>query len=302
MNELQQQLKDSEVCQILTSIPEKFIVDFANGIDVGRDHLRVQKERTGLGARFYDGLTGKSARRQNEINASLLDGVEASLKWLTELTNSLATSNLAITKVNDRVNELKLDTAKIANYSVDTRQQLESLAINLDQRCNSIEQEIARIDFVQRVQFNLDQVFHKWQAGRYASFSLSGRCYAAIEELRWGAFGDYCRTNSGKMRNDFINDLANRAIAQLANDAQCKATSRLDTLNWLEYPKGRDVLPDAPEALAYMGDWFKEEETPFAYTISQTPNQLHLNVPRLCSAERITETLVSEIFGEKAYA
>lgn len=302
MNEIQQTVKDSEICQMLTCIPEKIIVDFANGIDVGRDHLRVQKERTGFVAHLYDDLTGKAVRRQNEINTSLLGGVEASLKWLTELTNSLATSNLAIAKVNDRVNSLKLDVAKIAHYSVDTRQQLESLAINLDQRCNSIEQEIARIDFMQRVLFNLDEVFHKWQAGRYASFSLSGRCYAAIEELRWGAFGDYCRTNSGKMRNNLINDLTNRAISQLANDAECKATSRLDTLNWLEHPKGRDVIPDAQEALAYMGDWFKEEETPFAFTISQTPKLLHLNIPRLCSAERITETLVSEIFEEGAYA
>ena len=94
MSELPQTVKSSDTCQILTSIPEKFVVDFANGIDVGRDHHRVQKERTDFVARLYDDLTGKAVRRQNEINASLLDGVEASLKWLTELTNSLATSNL----------------------------------------------------------------------------------------------------------------------------------------------------------------------------------------------------------------
>ena len=113
MNELTQTVKSSDTCQILTSIPEKFVVDFANGIDVGRDHHRVQKERTGFFARLYDDLTGKAVRRQNEINASLLDGVEASLKWLTELTNSLANSNLAIAQVNDRVNALKLDVAVI---------------------------------------------------------------------------------------------------------------------------------------------------------------------------------------------
>ena len=302
MSELPQTVKSSDTCQILTSIPEKFVVDFANGIDVGRDHHRVQKERTGFVARLYDDLTGKAVRRQNEINANLLDGVEASLKWLTELTNSLANSNLAIAKVNDRVNTLKLNVAKIANFSADTRQQLESLAVHLDKRCNSLELEISRIDFVQRVQINLEQVFNKWRAGRYSSFSLSGRCYAAIEELRWGAFGDYCRSNTGKIRNDFLSDLSNRAIAQLASDADCRPDTRMGTLSWLEQPKGLNLLPDAQEALAYMGDWFKEEETPFAFTISQTPKQLHLNIPRLCSAERITETLVSEIFEEGAYA
>ncbi len=45
MNELQQTVKSSKTCQILTSIPEKFVVDFANGIDVGRDHQRRQKSQ-----------------------------------------------------------------------------------------------------------------------------------------------------------------------------------------------------------------------------------------------------------------
>ena len=72
---------DSPVCQILSSLPEKFVVDFANGIDVTSDHLRVQRERTGVFARLYDGFTGQGARRNAAIQASLADGVEASLKW-----------------------------------------------------------------------------------------------------------------------------------------------------------------------------------------------------------------------------
>lgn len=287
---------NSEICQVLTCLPEKFVVDFANGIDVARDHLRGQNNRGDFFARCYDGFTGQSARRQAQINASLIDGVEASLNWLTDLSGSLAHSNLAIAQVNDRVSALKLDMAKIANYSADTRQQLNILAERLGERCHVTEQEIARIDFIQRAQLNLDQVFNKWKAGRYRSFSLSGRCYAALEELRWGDFGDFCRSQLEAQSQKFIDDLKNRAIAQLAHDAASAASARLDTRQWLARPSGR-ILPDADEALAYMGNWFDQENHPFVFSTSQSPAQLPLEVPRLSSAERVTEALVSEVFG-----
>lgn len=259
----------SEICQVLSCLPEKFIVDFANEIDVAKDHLRVQRERGGFYARCYDGFTGQGARRQAEINACALDGVEASLEWLAELSESLANSNLAIARVNDRVNDLKLNVARLVDYSVGTRRTLEALADRLDARCDALEQEIGRIDFVQRVQLNLDHVFNKWRAGRYRSFSLGGRCYAALEELRWGAFGDYYRSQSGRQCQTFVDDMVNRATAQMVEDAQSPAAARLDTRHWLTMPVGRGMLADAVDALAYLGNGSDGESQPFIFAVTQ---------------------------------
>lgn len=288
---------DSEICQVLNCLPEKFVVDFANGIDVARDHLRAQKARGGFYARCYDGFTGQGARRQAEINACVVDGVEASLEWLTELSESLANSNLAISRVNDRVSHLTLNAARIADYSASTRRTLEALATRLDRRCRALEEEVGRIDFVQRVQLNLDQVFNKWRAGRYGSFSLGGRCYVALEELRWGAFGDYCRTQSDRQRQTFLEDMVNRAMAQMAEDAQNPAAARLDTRHWLTMPAGRDVLADAVDALAYLGDGSDGEEHPFIFAVTQASPELPRYLPRISSAKRVTEALAAEVFG-----
>lgn len=92
-----QQIADNRVCQVLTCLPEKFVVDFANGIDVAQEHIRTAGERTFF-RRLKEGLTGEGAARQNAINASLAQGVEASLRWLTEMTTSLATTNYAINR------------------------------------------------------------------------------------------------------------------------------------------------------------------------------------------------------------
>ncbi|ENZ4335845.1 diguanylate cyclase regulator RdcB family protein, partial [Escherichia coli] len=95
-------------------------------IDVAQEHIRTAGERTFF-RRLKEGLTGEGAAR-NAINASLAQGVEASLRWLTELTTSLASTNYAITRVNDRVSSLVSDTARLAHYSADTREQLLTLA------------------------------------------------------------------------------------------------------------------------------------------------------------------------------
>ncbi len=298
MSDLAPITSDSKIYQVLiSSLPNKFIVDFANGIDVGRDHLRVQRQRTGMGARLYDGFTGQGARRQAEINASLIDGVEGSLIWLGELTESLALSNYAIVQVNERLSVITQNVTTLAHYSADTRHQVEKLSIHFNQRCDQLNQQIYRIDFEQRAERQLEQVFNKWAAGRLNTFSLAGRCYAAMEELRWGVFGDYCRIHNNHIRQGFLGDLANRAISQLANDASMEPGDRSEMSSWLARPTGRTLLADATDALAYLGDGSNPEVQPFVFSITQLPEQTPLSVPKICNADRLARALVSELFS-----
>lgn len=290
----------SDIVRVLPCLPEKFIVDFANGIDVARDHLRVQKQRSGFGARLLDGFTGKSARREAAINASLADGVESSLRWLTELTNSLAKSNYAIERVNYQVNQINQHVTVLAGYSAETRRQLEEFSVQMETRCKAMESEIGRIDFIQKSQLHLDHVLSKWTSGRYHSFSLSGRCYAVLDELYWGPFGDYCRSQPGAERQRFIETLANKSIDLLARDADASPLARLDTQAWLAKPHGSHVLLDASEALAYLGDW-STEDSPFVYSATQAPRVMPIHLPRLSSSERVIEGLVSEVFERTSH-
>lgn len=297
MSELQQISPEIEICKVLPCLPEKFIVDFANGIDVVNDHLRVQRARNGFSARLYDGFTGQSQRRQAEINASLVDSVEASLQWLTELSRSIARSNLAMTHVKNRVAMLQTALIDLTHYSADTRQQIERLSFELNERCTQLERDIKRIELVQRANIEIDFVFSKWEAGKFASFSLAGRCYAVLEELRWGAFGDLYRNGSIGERATHLEILSNRAISQLMRDIDEASTKRLNTIQWLSQPRGRDLLPDAQEALAYLGDWSCAVQSPFVHAICNCGHELPLLMPRICSSERLVEGLVSDVFG-----
>jgi hypothetical protein len=290
---------DSDVCQVLTSLREKFVVDFANGIDVVRDHVRVQKKRQGFFNRLTDGFTGEGVRRQAEINASLAEGVEASLNWLCELSQELALSNLAIVHVNDRVTALTTNVAVLAGYSTETRQQLRQLAQRLESDIQGIQQEVRRIDFIQKVRMNLDTVFDRWDAGRFGELSLAGRCYAALEELRWGAFGDYCRLHHGRQRDDFMESAINRIVARLSDDADAQGEARLDTRRvWLAPVRGRPGVGDMAQALAYLADGFSPDTAPFVTSIAGNPLELPLEVPLVSSASRIAAAVAGEVFPE----
>ena len=299
----QQMSKDvAESIDILPMLADKFVVDFVNGIHVANDHIRVQKQRTGFMSRLADGLTGSGAARQAEINANLANGVESSLKWLGELSESLAQSNYAIVCVNNRLNDLKHDVAKIAHYSADTRQLLNALSVKMAERCDRLEHEVARIDFVQRVQLNIDHVFSKWGAGKYQYFSHANRCYAALEELHWGAFGDFYRSNANADdKKRFLEIAKNKAIDQLTKEVNATSVTRLNAHDWLAMP----ISPNAAtlmDALMYLGNATNDVQQPFIYSATQQPKQLPLRMPRLCSADRLGEAILHEVFGGRAYA
>lgn len=291
-----------ESLDILPMLADKFVVDFVNGIHVANDHIRVQKQRTKFFSRLADSVTGSGAARQAEINTNLANGVESSLKWLGELSESLAQSNYAIVCVNNRLNDLKHDVAKIAHYSADTRQLLNALSVQMAERCDRLEHEVARIDSVQRVHLNIEHVFSKWGAGKYQHFSHANRCYVALEELHWGAFGDFYRSNASEYdKQRFLEIAKNKAIDQLTKEVNATSVTRLNAHDWLAMPSSSNAAT-LTDALTYLGDAANDVQQPFIYSATQQPKQLPLRMPRLCSADRLGEAMLHEVFGGRAYA
>lgn len=286
---------DSELCKTLTCLPEKFVVDLANGIDVVRDHSRTLKDQSFL-ERLKSGLNGENTRRQQSINNSLVDGIEGSLRWLTELTESVAKSNFAIVQVNDRVNKLMYNSAKIANFASDTRQKLVDFQQKINSRFLTLEEETKRIDLMQQGRIHLDQVMHRWQAGKFRCFSLSGRAYVFLEELRWGEFGDLVRESHQQQLIKLIDELTNRMTIQLAEDAKADITARLSSEYWLQ---GTDDI-SFKDGIAFLGDYYSARLHPIVYATTQTEQALPLGMPRRCTAERLASAMVREVFGEAA--
>lgn len=299
---------DSGIFKVFNALPEKFLVDFANGIDVARDHSRVQYQRSGFFARIYDGVTGQSSRRQHEINASLTDGLEGSLRWLTDLTQEVARSNQALSRVHARVGELQSNVAQLANYSADTRDMLQELNQRLMRRTESLELEINRVDLEQRAALQLNQVFDKWEAGSFGMLPPLARLSASLEELFWGDFGCFCQARNGSdLCNSFLDQLLHKSIIRLKADMSrmgIDSSRRVDTKTWLRIPEQSGLtIPaaDAIQALQYLGDWSDIKTHPFTHSVTQSPSTFPLELPKLMAADRAAMALVNERFVESSY-
>lgn len=210
------------------------------------------------------------------------------------------TAESVCTRVNDRVSSLVSDTARLAHYSADTREQLLTLADQVHHKLNHLEEKLHRVDQVQRAQLHLEQIFSWWSAGRYASFSPAGRCYVALEELRWGAFGDVIRQSETGQVNQLLDILRHKALTQMAQESGGSATVRLNTLDWLGGQGREQADNEWHDAINWLGDWCSEEQHPVIWSTTQAAEHLPVRMPRLCSAERLSESMVDEIFQKGA--
>jgi hypothetical protein len=282
--------------KILSGLPDKLLIDTVNSIEVSKDHIRVQKTRSGFLSRVTDGLSGKGHLRQTEINQSLSDSLEGVIEWTTYLTNELAHSTLAIAKANEKISVIHENVATLAHYSADTRQQLKALDQRLSEKYQELSDEIKRVDIEQKASRQLDQVFDAWKAGKLKKLPIIQQLFVILDNLFWGDFGYYCQTHRSNTRNNFLSQLDHKIQIEL-NDL-LKPSEHRFSIQQLT-PQLTHSLNDA---LAYQGDWSCEDQHPFSFTATQQPILLEtsLHIPRLLSVERVSNAFVDEFFNIRA--
>lgn len=290
------QLHD-QVCVTLSAVPEKFIVDFANNITVLKDHERVQRPEKSFFTRLYNGFTGQEWQRQYEVNSSLVVIAESQLKMLKDLNHKVTLGLKAIDGIKGRLNHLTQNFVELADFSVETREMLEALKSNVDSRFQQLEHRVARTELEQNAAKQLDHVFNKWSAGRFVHLPLGARAYVALEELNWGAFGDLVRTADKHQANKILEDLSNRLVIRLRDDSDLTLDARVNYKIWLNpiSDKSEDYLA----ATEYLASDYHEQNYPFSCSVARLSKskELPLAVPRICSAERLSDALVAEVLG-----
>ena len=78
-------------------------------------------------------------------------------------------------------------------FNLGLLQQINSLTDWFTQRAAYKEKALTQRGLTVQAGEHSEQIFTRWRAGAYDGWSLPGRCFVALEELRWGAFGDACR-------------------------------------------------------------------------------------------------------------
>lgn len=277
----------------LTCINEKFIVDFALGIGILRQPRNTQHSKS-----FYEKLRTQLVTQYQDAQRGL-ESVSAphpatALSWLAEFIHNLEPGYQATRLVREKL--LKLEKTSILTHSgtFDEYSSPDKLSTQLTFKLKQIENQLQNINLIERGRKHYEQVLTCWEHGHYYPFSPAGRCYVALQELYWGAFGEAVLFADDIQKTRLIDEVRERIIDKLASEVSLSPHTRHYYHAWLTTPPSAGVM-EYKEALAWLGDSSHIEQQPISYSVTQTWRSISLGMPRICSAMRLGGALVDEL-------
>lgn len=289
-------LHNDNVTILMPSLKQKFLVDFVNGIDVSRDRIKVQDLRGKLPDRLWDALTGDSYQRQVEINNQIVSGLDSCLEWLSDLTEELTLTNMAVMQVSEGLARVKSNLSEVANFSVDTREQLEQFKQAVDTRLSALQEQLQQVDMNARARAQMDLLFSSWRAGRFNELSPAQRCFLVLTELAWGAFSDYCRIATPSDKNNILLELQNRLIEILARDINVGPSCYIDANAWFAQIQSNMCVQH--EALCYLGNQINPSQQSFNQYALNPSSDRPIKVPYIMTASRLVNGMMQERIKE----
>lgn len=268
----------------------KLMVDLAKGIHDPRQSRFAPHQQT-IRERLTQELMHKAPLRQWAAEGSLMHNDARLLQWLDQLAGLLSPGHFALSLVAQRLSQ------RLERPSGDpgTRSLLETLCAQFHQRAARLEVQLAQRDLQTGAQQHCEQILARWRNGRYMGWSPAGRCYIALEELRWGAFGDAVRSGPAQESTALLERLRALASEQLAASVNASARTRHFYHHWLTTPPAPGLM-DYKDTLSWLGDWSDSDRHPVAWSVTQTWQSVALGMPRLCSATRLASAMVDEVF------
>lgn len=129
-----------------------------------------------------------------------------------------------------------------------------------------------------------------------SGWSLPGRCLLQRRSCSWGAFGDACRLANADVVLMLKDNLRTMAAQALADSVNAAPATRHYYHHWLSTPAvgGSGEYNDM---LSWLGSWCDAQRHPVSWSVTQRWQNVALGMPRLCSAKRLVDAMVEEIFA-----
>ena len=266
-----------------SAVKSRMLIDMVNCLDVADDHLRVKERRQSFFPRMFDFFSGQGGRRDAAIAQSQQTTLREVVNVTTHLARELSDTNLAL----------------------DQRQALDALAKTVESERLRVDERLQTLDLRVAAHEQLGLVFKRWAAGDFRHLPLASRASAALQELRWGVFGEFLARRPQEaqtLRESAIKDTAIRLQADIREE-DMDANDPLGLRAWLALPGGGAQQPPQTRAFLEGLDWLGGSVTldgpqGVLKVCSQWPllerkedMALPLKMPRLATAERMAALL-----------
>ena len=294
-------------------LKEKALVDFVNGIEVIDDYIRFQEKiNATFFGRVWNDLTGESHLRQNTINQHVNQSLDSISNWLKFLENVQIESDLAITKISEKLAETRSGVMHLNAKYKDLANQVETLLITfnkLENRFDALSEKLQQVDAGRLASQHLDSVFTKWEAGRFNHYPVLIRLHLVFDELYWGDFGNYCRNyNVEKEIKRLIEQAKNKTLIQLKKDLKESGIDPEKTWTWQKWLSNEieGLNSDYRELLAYLTNDANADSTLMLWAVNHLVNgyndlNTNLQVPIILNAQNTIEQFARDFEVRNAH-
>lgn len=282
--------------RVLESIHPKFIVDLVQGIDALRQTTIAPQQQL-FRERLAQEIMTQTQLRPWAISGKLEENDALRLGLAEKLASMLDPGYLALTRITQRLKAMQHAERRPGGVTPGAQQQYDVLLEHFSQRAAFKEKALTQRGLAVQAGHHSEQVFTHWRAGSYNGWSMAGRCYVALEELRWGAFGDACRLANEDVATMLKDNLRVMAAEFLAQGIDASQGTRHFYHQWLAAPSTPGVM-EYKDLLGWLGDWCDAERHPICWSVTQSWQPVALGMPRLCSAARLATAMVDEVFDD----
>ena len=298
-----------EVLEDFPQLREKAVIDVVNGMEVVGDHLRWRDEHPGsILSRFWDSVTGETARRQQTLDRSVggvLDGVK---EWLTALQAAQANSDIAITRVAQRLRETRRFVKDLEAKDQDLQRDVTAISQRLDEHIKHTDKQLSQVyeklrreSARNRAWDAVNGIGPRWKKGEFDAFPPLLRALLAANALYWDEFGAFLRLDGSdeqdvtKLCEHARNTLGVLAYELLPAGQQGPATIE----DWLA-PLAATCLPaERRDVAAYLLEDSLCDDQPLAASaaarLQGSDEPLPRNVPRLILPKYLGDFAMREV-------
>ena len=237
----------------LECVYPKFMVDLVQGDETKRSGGFLQQQQR-LRARLTQEVLS-----QTQLRAWVMAGVSSEhlvmrLKLVEKLAGMIDPGHLALVRIAEGLMLLQQTEHPRGLSTPGLLQQINSLTDWFTQRAAYKEKALTQRGLTVQAGEHSEQIFTRWRAGAYDGWSLPGRCFVALEELRWGAFGDACRLANADVVLMLKDNLRTMAAQALADSVNAAPATRHYYHHWLSTPAvgGSGEYNDM---LSWLGSW-----------------------------------------------
>ncbi|NMG11900.1 diguanylate cyclase regulator RdcB family protein [Brasilonema sp. UFV-L1] len=285
-------------------LTEKAIVDYVNGLEVLDDHLRFRDQTNNkFFTRIWDSITGRTAQRQQIIDRNITTSLNTVSVWLQDIQLHQGESDIAVARLAGKLVETRTGVMRLQERHNELAKNVQAIAQDVYQLQSQVrehrielESQIRQVNAGRLASAHLTQVFDKWQAERLNNYPPLVRLYIVIDELYWGYFGTYCRSQFGTSEvHQLMEQLVNKALIQMKQDLGGDVSQLMLPQDWLS--PIQNLPEESREVLSYLSNWADPQTAPITWAIRNAAlleSGLPDDFPRVFSGEHAINHLMFE--------